>query len=750
MRTPITLKIKFKSASLDQFIERYSVDVSRGGIFIRTKEPLAVGTQLKFEFQLQDASSLIAGEGTVVWIREHDPSRTGVAPGMGVKFDKLQSASQQVLDKILSEKSKRGDAQMESRFDAGVRANQSVSGTVSSAHAHAHTPPPVAAAKPHNDFGGGDSKAFTPLPAPVPGLDAPGDEFGQESTRVMQDSIVQKLADQTRDVARAQSNNNNHHSANEDAANAFAESEPTRKASMEQIEQLQKAALPTGEMPAVRKVEALQDRLEAKPEAKVEAKPEIKSVPKVEVREPKSDPKIEAPPKSDPKIQAPQAEAKEPPKPAPKAVDKKTGRRARELAEEQEREQQRQIATASSRAAEPKKSSSMMPFLLVLIVAGAGGGYWWFSHSQPPAETQKTVTTETPTPPVPTPAPNAVPENPPTPDKPQVAVAPTPDKPEVPTPAPTPEKPVAVAPTPEKPVAPPVPEKPAGITVAVTSDPAGAQVVVNGKPLPDPTPTTLGDLDAKKVYDVQMTMKGFKPWKVKLKPKAGDKLEAALVPNEKQVEVSSTPAGADVVLDGKRVGKTPFTIHKIDVSKSHALELKRTGFVSQSRTISSSDAFEPKGDKDVLAVVLKLEAEPKPVAEAKPAALPKAPKPVKEKPIATGEKPASEKPAGETPSEKPAPVEKPVAEKPVAEKPAVEKPEKPAPVEKPVEKPVAEKPAVEKPAAEKPAAEKPAAEKPAAGEGDRPAIKVPSWMKKKPASDAPPAEGSAPPAEAKP
>src|SRR5262249_46660671 len=108
MRTPITLKIKFKSSNLDQFIERYSVDVSRGGIFIRTKEPLPVGTQLKFEFQLQDASSLIAGEGTVVWIREHDPNRTGVAPGMGVRFDKLMASSQAVLEKILNEKSKPG------------------------------------------------------------------------------------------------------------------------------------------------------------------------------------------------------------------------------------------------------------------------------------------------------------------------------------------------------------------------------------------------------------------------------------------------------------------------------------------------------------------------------------------------------------------------------------------------------------------------------------------------------------------
>src|SRR5678816_1409662 len=128
MRQPITLKIKFKSSSLDQFIERYSVDVSRGGIFIRTKEPLQVGTTLKFEFQLQDSQALISGEGTVTWIREHDPNRAGVAPGMGVRFDKVASASAQVLEQILNEKQRRGDGQQESRFDAGARAITTASG----------------------------------------------------------------------------------------------------------------------------------------------------------------------------------------------------------------------------------------------------------------------------------------------------------------------------------------------------------------------------------------------------------------------------------------------------------------------------------------------------------------------------------------------------------------------------------------------------------------------------------------------
>jgi uncharacterized protein (TIGR02266 family) len=106
-RVPVNLRIKFRSETIEQFVERYAVDVSRGGIFIRTREPLAVGTQLKFDFQLQDTSPLMAGEGTVVWIREHDPSRAGVTPGMGVRFDKLTPASQPVLDKILADKGKR-------------------------------------------------------------------------------------------------------------------------------------------------------------------------------------------------------------------------------------------------------------------------------------------------------------------------------------------------------------------------------------------------------------------------------------------------------------------------------------------------------------------------------------------------------------------------------------------------------------------------------------------------------------------
>src|SRR5512140_2990115 len=110
MPSPVTLKIKFKAANLLQFIERYAVDVSKGGIFIRTPKPLAVGTALKFEFQLQDGGPLLAGNGTVVWIREPDPSKGGGAPGMGVRFELLPPERQKVLDEVLTKKQRAAEA----------------------------------------------------------------------------------------------------------------------------------------------------------------------------------------------------------------------------------------------------------------------------------------------------------------------------------------------------------------------------------------------------------------------------------------------------------------------------------------------------------------------------------------------------------------------------------------------------------------------------------------------------------------
>jgi uncharacterized protein (TIGR02266 family) len=99
-RTLLSMKIRYKSATLEDFIERYSNDISRGGVFIKAKKPLAVGTLLKFEFMLQDQSTLIHGVGRVVWRREEAESDPQNPAGMGIKFIKMDPESRSVVQRI--------------------------------------------------------------------------------------------------------------------------------------------------------------------------------------------------------------------------------------------------------------------------------------------------------------------------------------------------------------------------------------------------------------------------------------------------------------------------------------------------------------------------------------------------------------------------------------------------------------------------------------------------------------------------
>ena len=143
----ITLRIKFKSANVDDFVARYGADVSAGGIFIRTKQPLAVGSLLHFDFSLADGSPLMAGVGTVVWIRETDQSRVGSIPGMGVRFDQLAPESQQIHQQILAVKARRGD------HPTGTPPSGSVAAPAARSPGRPATPPPIVS---------------RPAPAPAP------------------------------------------------------------------------------------------------------------------------------------------------------------------------------------------------------------------------------------------------------------------------------------------------------------------------------------------------------------------------------------------------------------------------------------------------------------------------------------------------------------------------------------------------------------------------------------------------------
>src|ERR1700744_1238453 len=89
----LSMTVRYKSATVDEFIEHHSHDVSRGGIFIKTPSPFPPGTLLKFEIRIQEEQSVLAGVGRVVWKRDSGESSGDTPAGMGVKFIKIDEKS---------------------------------------------------------------------------------------------------------------------------------------------------------------------------------------------------------------------------------------------------------------------------------------------------------------------------------------------------------------------------------------------------------------------------------------------------------------------------------------------------------------------------------------------------------------------------------------------------------------------------------------------------------------------------------
>ena len=90
----VTINKEFES--YDAFIHEYVTNISRSGVFIRSKAPLAIGTEVNLRFTvIMDGIETIEGTGVVVRVHE-DP------PGMGVVFRELSGYSKGLIEKLLT------------------------------------------------------------------------------------------------------------------------------------------------------------------------------------------------------------------------------------------------------------------------------------------------------------------------------------------------------------------------------------------------------------------------------------------------------------------------------------------------------------------------------------------------------------------------------------------------------------------------------------------------------------------------
>lgn len=99
-RVPLETRVQFRFDRFSGFISEFSSNISPGGLFIRTDNPLPAGQVLDFEFRLGDGFELINGRGQVVWTRTEDEGPNRPA-GMGVRFLDLGEGSKELIYKIV-------------------------------------------------------------------------------------------------------------------------------------------------------------------------------------------------------------------------------------------------------------------------------------------------------------------------------------------------------------------------------------------------------------------------------------------------------------------------------------------------------------------------------------------------------------------------------------------------------------------------------------------------------------------------
>jgi uncharacterized protein (TIGR02266 family) len=102
--TPNPVRIRLRYADVDTFVEKFAPNVTRGGLFLASRNIQPVGELISFELQLVTGSVVLAGQGKVTWVKEFNEAEPTRPYGMGVQFVNVTPASRPILARILRSK----------------------------------------------------------------------------------------------------------------------------------------------------------------------------------------------------------------------------------------------------------------------------------------------------------------------------------------------------------------------------------------------------------------------------------------------------------------------------------------------------------------------------------------------------------------------------------------------------------------------------------------------------------------------
>lgn len=99
-RIKAKLKIRFKDTS--SFISEYTHNISKRGVFIRTKKPCKLGDQVQVVIVIPETEEEISALGVVIRIVTPDEATSALPAGMGIQIDKIDRKDQDKIEEFIN------------------------------------------------------------------------------------------------------------------------------------------------------------------------------------------------------------------------------------------------------------------------------------------------------------------------------------------------------------------------------------------------------------------------------------------------------------------------------------------------------------------------------------------------------------------------------------------------------------------------------------------------------------------------
>jgi uncharacterized protein (TIGR02266 family) len=95
------VRIRVDCASRDAFVSNYVMNISKGGVFIRTESPLARGSPVDLTLDFPDLGQVLRTKGRVVWTYDVPKGTARLVTGMGIRFEDMTPESRAQLERYL-------------------------------------------------------------------------------------------------------------------------------------------------------------------------------------------------------------------------------------------------------------------------------------------------------------------------------------------------------------------------------------------------------------------------------------------------------------------------------------------------------------------------------------------------------------------------------------------------------------------------------------------------------------------------